>query len=130
MALPFVVSGYNKRATLWANGGGNYLLYNIDYNYLTHNGSNAIDPATASLPVKDTDSLIKFTQIFPAPGFRHATTGPGTITYQGIYGIFWSNTPHLPEKDGYDLRFTNSSVQPTVANTSFLQGFSIRCVRI
>jgi hypothetical protein len=58
--LPTAVeNAYFADGRLWANGGGSYNLTNSDYNYWSVIG----DFNTASLPVKDTDTFTKKTQI-------------------------------------------------------------------
>jgi hypothetical protein len=110
---------------LWANGGGNVELYNSDYNFWTPNGLSAADPATGSLPVKDTDSFIKFSQIFPAPG-RSDPNGP--IVSQGSGGWCWTSSPG-GSTNGYYVNFNGGGVYPTNNNNSAM-AMTIRCVRI
>jgi hypothetical protein len=113
---------------LWANGGGLYTLANIDYNFWTQNGStsnNGSDPGTAAMPVKDTESLTKFSQIFAATGYRGTT---GSTLNQGITGNFWSKTP-TNSTLGYQIYFTSYGMYPADP-PSYSYGLSIRCVRI
>jgi hypothetical protein len=134
MALPFAVSGYNKRDRLWANGGARYNLYNSAYNYWTPNASGATtveerasDPATAALPVQDTDLLIANTQIFPGAGRR---TNTGAINAQGAVGFYWSSISTATATKGDQLQVSSSEVCPIYENTIYPYGKSIRCVRI
>jgi hypothetical protein len=122
-----------SRGRLWANGGENYPLDNSDYNYLTQNGGygNVTDPPTANMPVKDTDSFIKNTQIFPTAGSRD-TFNAGVIGWHGTHGHYWANTP-ANSTQGYMFRFSNTEVTPVYTSSgigSSTHGHSIRCVRI
>jgi hypothetical protein len=96
---------------------------------LTPNGSadpttRADDPATASLPVKDTNSSNKFSQIFPAAGQNDS----GNLYGQGYVGYYWLSTPYNAD-NGYRLHFTSSSLN-VIANRGYNWGNAIRCVRI
>jgi hypothetical protein len=110
-------------ALLWANGDAGYNLSNIDYNYWTAGDGSVNNPVTASLPLIDTDSFAKNTQIFPAAGWREYTSN-----YQGTNGYYWSDTPGS-NTNGYRFEINGSYVYPIYA-TSYAFGFSIRCVRI
>jgi hypothetical protein len=119
---------------LWTNGGENYYLNNSEYNFWTPNGgtsNNASNPPTTALPVKDTDSLTAKTQIFPAAGFRHATTGPGIIVEQGSIGSYCPTTPERSYY-AYALNFREAYANPAYMGvfSAYASGNSIRCVRI
>jgi hypothetical protein len=124
------VSGYNKSRQLWANGESDssygYLLNNSDYDYLTLNGYNADDPATAYIPVIGTNSLTVKTQIFPFAGSRNPS---GVTANLGTYGHYWSGVTFNPT-NGYEFIINNNSVRPVLANNPYAYGESIRCVRI
>ncbi len=117
----------------WALGDGEYRLYNGNppagssgnYNYWTANGTPTIEenPPTASLPVKNTPSLTAKTQILPASGERHQSTGaasPGTVAY------YLSSTPANATAE-YRFYLTASEFSNSTAPYGY--GFSIRCVR-
>jgi hypothetical protein len=112
---------------LWANGQASYSLANSVYNFLTPNGGwgNVSDPPTASLPVKDTDSLTAKAHIIPATGRRNTD---GSIAAQGTNEHYWSNIPYN-STNGYLLYFDSSYVYP-VTSGNYAVGHPIRCVRI
>jgi hypothetical protein len=107
-----------------------YQLLNSDYNYLIPglaDGNSDIDnPAIAAVPVKDTDSLTKLSQLFPAAGRRSTT---GAISLQGTEGTYWSDIP-LSSSSGSRLYFSRTQLSPTGTTSGYPWGMSIRCVRI
>jgi hypothetical protein len=103
-----------------------YQLNNSAYNYWTPNKQNGYDPATASLPVNNASSLPKFSQIFPAAGWRDSSAY--FVDYQGYDGFFWPSTP-ASSASGYNLLVYSAAVSPVHTYAHSL-GISIRCVRI
>jgi hypothetical protein len=125
LSLPLSLStDHENTHGLWANGQAGYSLFNSDYNYWTPNNENAANPATASLPVEDTGSLTKLSQIFPAAGLRN-----GTIGQQGSVAFYWFNTPSDSNR-GYSLAINASYLYCVDSPKPFAYGYSIRCVRI
>jgi hypothetical protein len=126
----FVIEATSQHYSLWANGESSYSLANSDYNYYTSGVSPVVDnPATANLPVKDTESLTKFSQIFPATGVRNTS---GSIATQGTSGDYYSSTPYNSIQR-YIIDFNSATTTPNFTSSGYghhSSGISIRCVRI
>jgi hypothetical protein len=78
------------------------------------------------MPVIDTGSLIKNTQIFPAAGRRDAV---GAVSFPGTNSDYYSSTP-ASSAAGYFLQPFSSTLWPIIYDKPYTWGFSIRCVRI
>jgi hypothetical protein len=124
---PFLSSHIWSSGRLWATGQAVYTLRNSDYNYYAYNGRNAANPATSSLPVKDTEILTAKTQMIFSAGARNYSTG--TIAEQGNGGYYWSTVP-VSATNGYALTYDSFYVQPVTTWAGNVAGYSIRCVRI
>ncbi len=120
--LPSLLRRFNFQL-FWAPGDAE--IYIQTTAHWTANGRNSTDPATASLPLKNTPELTAKTQILPAAGIRDQL---GEIFIQGTDGFFNLSTPYSATI-GYDSSFYSTTyVSVRVWGTSEC-GFSIRCVR-
>jgi hypothetical protein len=113
------------RICLWANGDANYDLRNSDYNFWTAGDGSVENPVVVSLPVKDTGSLTKFSQVIPGVGRLNES---GTFTTPGTESRYWSDTP-ANTNTGYNM-VVYTTIGPVRNNATSAYGLSIRCVRI